>query len=65
VRSIRCKPQDITYNLPWLADEQPSVWLEPCQVWEIRGAELTVSPVHKAAAGLVDSEKGLSLRFPR
>ena len=35
------------------------------QVWEIRGADVTVSPVHKAALGLVHAERGLSLRFPR
>lgn len=29
------------------AGETPPIWLEPCQVWEVRGAELTVSPVHK------------------
>lgn len=45
--------------------ERPDVWFEPTEVWEIRGADITVSPVHRAAAGLVDPVKGLGLRFPR
>ena len=35
------------------------------QVWEIRGADITVSPVHKAAVGHIHPDRGLSLRFPR
>jgi len=51
---------------PTVRGESCSVWFEPCQVWEIRGAELTVSPVHKAGEGLLAHEsKGLSCRFPR
>lgn len=29
------------------------------------GADITLSPVHKASVGLVDESRGLSLRFPR
>eukprot|EP00727_Mastigamoeba_balamuthi_P001338 m51a1_g11200 putative dna ligase 1-like (970) ;mRNA; r:15615-19317 len=45
--------------------KQPDVWLDAVQVWEVKGADLTISPAYTAAAGLVDKTKGVSLRFPR
>ena len=45
--------------------ESPSVWFDPVVVWEVRGANITVSPVHQAAAGRVHDSRGLALRFPR
>lgn len=43
----------------------PDVWWKPSEVWELRGADVTISPNYTAAIGLVSEEKGLSIRFPR
>ncbi|KAH9061282.1 DNA ligase [Lactarius vividus] len=49
----------------WLLGYSPSVYFRPHEVWEIRGADVTLSPVSVAAKGLVSENRGLSLRFPR
>jgi DNA ligase 1 len=43
----------------------PDRWMRPSLVLEVRGAELTLSPIHRAAFGSVRPETGLALRFPR
>lgn len=43
----------------------PDVWFEPLEVWELRFADITLSPVYPAAKGIVSEERGLSCRFPR
>lgn len=44
---------------------EPDVWFEPRHVLEVRGAELTLSPVHTAAWGQLKANAGLAVRFPR
>ena len=52
------------YSVPEKLQSAP-YWFAPTVVWELQGAELTVSPNYLAAFGAVVAEKGLSLRFPR
>ncbi|KAF5322738.1 hypothetical protein D9619_002019 [Psilocybe cf. subviscida] len=44
---------------------RPDVYFKPREVWEMRGADITESPVSPAALGLTSSSRGLSIRFPR
>jgi DNA ligase-1 len=41
------------------------VWFEPTVVLEIRGAELTLSPVHTCAMNIIREGSGIAIRFPR
>ena len=49
--------------------ETPPFYFPPTEVWTIKGAELSASPVHTAGRGRlpasVDGSRGLALRFPR
>ncbi|KAF8650388.1 hypothetical protein AX16_005196 [Volvariella volvacea WC 439] len=44
---------------------QPDVYFKPQEVWEIRGADVTISPTSAAARGIGADGRGLSVRFPR
>ncbi|KAK1085847.1 ATP-dependent DNA ligase Cdc17 [Friedmanniomyces endolithicus] len=49
-------------------NDQPDVWFEPRFVWEVKTADLTLSPRYRAASAEFGSDgthKGVSLRFPR
>ncbi|KAF4540551.1 DNA ligase ATP-dependent [Lasiodiplodia theobromae] len=45
--------------------DQPDVWFEPKFVWEVKTADLTLSPRYMAAMDVLGVGKGVSLRFPR
>jgi DNA ligase-1 len=40
-------------------------WLVPTVVYEVLGAEITLSPVHTAGFGKIRTGSGLAVRFPR
>jgi len=44
---------------------EADAWFEPRVVLEVRGAEITVSPVHTCARDAVRAGAGLAVRFPR
>jgi len=44
---------------------EADVWFEPKVVIEVIGAEITLSPVHTCATGVIREESGLAIRFPR
>lgn len=44
---------------------EPDRWFRPGVVLEVAGAELTLSPIHRAGYGAVRAGAGLALRFPR
>ncbi|CAM9803040.1 unnamed protein product [Chrysoparadoxa australica] len=41
------------------------IWLEVDNCWELKGADLSKSPVHRAAIGKAGASVGISIRFPR
>ena len=55
------------YSHSTVTKDQPDVWFEPRFVWEVKTADLTLSPRYKAGADALNdvSGKGISLRFPR
>lgn len=63
--NVIARPSYIEYPGPSPSIDEPDVWFEPHEVWEIAFADITLSPTYRAAIGLVSDERGLSLRFPR
>jgi DNA ligase-1 len=53
------KPQNVDSKM------MPDVWFRPSVVLEVTGAELSLSPIHTAAAGVFKEDAGIGLRFPR
>jgi len=44
---------------------EADVWFEPTFVIETLGAEITLSPIHTCAMGVIRKDSGLAIRFPR
>ena len=47
------------------AEMVPDVWFLPTVVLEVVAAEISLSPIHTAAKGVIKEDAGLGLRFPR
>ncbi|KAK6455758.1 ATP-dependent DNA ligase [Scheffersomyces xylosifermentans] len=65
----RLKPTEISVPKPYYvydttnSNAKPDVWFEPTTLFEVLTADLSLSPIYKAAHQ--EYGKGISLRFPR
>ncbi|KIX03752.1 uncharacterized protein Z518_07305 [Rhinocladiella mackenziei CBS 650.93] len=53
------------YSHSTVKNDQPDVWFEARYVWEVKTADLTLSPRYRAAIDEMGGKNGISLRFPR
>ncbi|KPI39900.1 DNA ligase 1 [Cyphellophora attinorum] len=53
------------YSHSTTKNDQPDVWFKAKYVWEVKTADLTLSPRYRAAIEEMGAGKGISLRFPR
>ncbi|KAJ9614109.1 ATP-dependent DNA ligase Cdc17 [Cladophialophora chaetospira] len=53
------------YSHSTTKNDQPDVWFEARYVWEVKTADLTLSPRYRAAIEEMGGKNGISLRFPR
>jgi len=53
------------YRHSAVKNDQPDVWFDARFVWEVKSADLTLSPRYMAAIDDMGVKKGISLRFPR
>ncbi|HPD09262.1 MAG TPA: DNA ligase, partial [Methanomassiliicoccales archaeon] len=44
---------------------EADLWFQPRLVLEVRGAEITLSPIHTCCFGAIRPDAGLAIRFPR
>ncbi|MGC8692095.1 MAG: ATP-dependent DNA ligase [Thermoplasmata archaeon] len=44
---------------------EPDYWFVPSLVLEVKGAELTLSPLHTCCQDVIEKGSGISIRFPR
>lgn len=55
----------VEHHLPRVnAKMKPDVWIYPKKILEVKGAEITLSPIHTCSSSLY-GDQGLALRFPR
>jgi DNA ligase 1 len=47
------------------AEMKADVWFEPKHVFEVLAAEITLSPIHTCAWGVLKEKAGIAVRFPR